>query len=161
MNSGALLGEEKQPSHSACSEGTCFEHPPITPSPRTSWDGDPQGTQPPPPCPAASPKAPFLAISRQAPKQSFCFKLLALICLPADPVHKREMKSFPLGGMLRERVCWCLPRSQAFRPEGLYKPRAKQRELAEVEIKSNGSSFSEGCASCAPSESGLMEKNHL
>lgn len=31
-------------------------------------------------------------------------------------------------------------------------------EPAEVEIKSNGSSLSGACASCAPSESGPMEK---
>lgn len=109
----------------------------------------PQGMQAPPCRAAASAKAPFLAVVHQAPKQSLFFSLLALISLPADPVRKRELKSFALGGTLRERVCWCLPRSQALRPEGLYKPRVKQQELAEVEIKSNGSFFGEGCASCA------------
>lgn len=63
-NAGALLREEKQ---SFCSSGTCFEHPPITLSPGTNWDGGPQGMQAPPCHAAASPKAPFLAVVHQAP----------------------------------------------------------------------------------------------
>lgn len=51
-NTRALLGEEKQPSRSACSERVCFEHSPVTPSLGISWNGDPRGDTVSLPCPA-------------------------------------------------------------------------------------------------------------
>lgn len=79
-NTGALLGEEKQPSRSACSEGTCFELPPITPSLGTSWDGDPRGhTAPPSPAlPSGIPKSPFLGHLASGTKTKLLFQALGL-----------------------------------------------------------------------------------
>lgn len=76
---------------------------------------------------AASPKSPpffffcnFLDISCRAPKQSFCFRLLALISVPAAPARGREVKSFPLGG----DVSTC----RAFGRAGFHKPSAGLRQ---------------------------------
>lgn len=80
----------------------CLDDP-IQGTPVVPWG---RGTWP----PASSvPKIPslffyffcnFLDTSRRAPKQSFCFRLLALISVPAAPARGREVKSFPPGGML-------------------------------------------------------------
>lgn len=106
----------------------------------------------------ASPKGLFLVISHQAPKQSFCFKLLALICPPADPVRKKEAKSSPLGGMWVFARCFFFAQTlcKAGRAQGI------NPEPSEVGITSDGSSFhGEDCASRAPSDSSPMEKYHL
>lgn len=112
--------------------------------------------------PAASPKSLFLAIPHRAPKQSFCFSLLALICPPADPVCKKEMKSSPLGGLVQEPGGLVLAKESGVVAGGFVQtPReagGSWRRKAGARRGGNPISLSGGCASCAPSEWGPMEK---